>query len=232
MTVKRLLRASVLAAIAATAGLGLYAVAVPDFGELQAKVLATSACVTGAGVVVLACLPAWERRRLLPAPVLGAAAGAAAFSLLVAGMWAEIEARPYTKTTATLFVAAAAGTLASLLALARLAPRHRWTLAVALALVLVLALLGVAGIWAEPPAGEYGRAVGAAGVVTAAFVLAVPVLHRAGRRELPTGGERPSLRFCPSCGRPLGAPAGGDSSCPACGASFRVRFRPAGSGQK
>ena len=51
MKYRRPLLAFVLGAIALTAVLGLYAVLVPDFGELQAKVLGTSAAISGASVL-------------------------------------------------------------------------------------------------------------------------------------------------------------------------------------
>jgi len=216
----------VLATIAVTAALGLYAVAVPHFGELQAKVLATSASVSAASILVLACLPAWERRRLRPLPLIGAVSSPAAFALIVVGLWAEIEADWFWQSMRTFLAGGLFAALSSLLALARLAPRYRRVLAIAVGLALVLTSLYIAGIWSRPESEAYTRVVAAASVVTAAFVVAVPVLHRASRHEPAGAGSEARLRFCPSCGRRLPEEPGQEGSCPACGASFRVRFGP------
>ena len=210
----------VLGAIAVTAALGLYAVLVPDFGELQAKILGTSASLSGASILVLACTPAWERRLYPPVPLVGVAATLLGFTLIVIGIWAEPSAEGYWKTMGTALFVAGWGALVSLLALAPLVPRHRWTFLAAAGLTLLLASLGVVAMWSEPDSETYVRVMGGVAVLAAAFVVAVPVLSRAGRAE-PAGTI--TVCFCPACGRELDA-ASREGPCPGCGARFRVRF--------
>jgi hypothetical protein len=207
----------VLGAIALTAALGLYAVVVPDFGELQEKILGTSASISGASVLVLACAPAWERRLYLPVPLLGAAASVAAFALIVIGIWSEPSHDAYWKTMGTMLFVAGWGALASLLALAPLTPRHRWTFFAAAGLTFLLAVLGVVGMWSEPDSEVFGRVTAGVAVLAAAFVVTVPVLSRAGRSEAvaatPAG-------YCPRCGRSLVR----TGACDGCEARFSVTY--------
>lgn len=214
-----------LTAIGITAALGLYAVAVPHFGDFQAKVLATSASVSGACVLTLTCLPAWERRQLRAVALLGMAASLLGFALLIAGIWSEPDADSYWKTTVTVLLLALWSAISSLLALATLAPRYRWTFWAAVGVLLVFAGLGAGAMWGEPSSAAYGRVVGAFGVLTAAFVLSVPILHRASRGEsaaAPAGG---SVAFCPSCGQAVQGREGAEISCAHCRARFRVGYQ-------
>lgn len=212
-----------LGAIALTAALGLYAVVVPDFGELQAKILGTSASVSGASVLLLACAPAWERRLYLPVPLLGAAASVAAFALIVIGLWSEPSHDAYWHTMGTMMSVAGWGALVSLLALAPLAPRYRWAFFATAGLTFLLAVLVVIGIWFEPDSEVFGRVAAGVAVLAAAFVVTVPVLSRAGRSETDAAAAVP-VGFCPRCGQELDADSGRAGPCPACGARFQVRF--------
>ena len=225
VSTRRTLLSIVLGSIAVNAALGIYALVVPDFGDLQAKVLGTSACVTGTGVLALACLPAWERRKpaLLPLAGMGAAVGG--FGLLIVGIWAEPGGKAVAKTALTLLWLAAALALSSLVSLARLAPRYRWAYPAVVSLALLLVTLGVAALWGEFSDEAFYRGLGVVAVLLAALTLAVPILHRASRHELaPAGGGAPRVGFCPRCGRSLSAQADATTSCPGCGARFSVRY--------
>ena len=221
---KRRLLWVLLGSVAVNAALGIYALLVPDFGELQRNVLLTSVCVTAAGIVSLACLPAWERRRLMPFPVVSMVVSVVGLGLAVVIVWAAPAGGWPTvdKTMGTLFVLGGAGTLASLLGLVVLARRLRWALAAALGLVAAVAAFSAAQIWIDhdPPTWVL-RLYGVVAVLAAAFVVAVPVLHRASAREF--AGRLP-VNFCPACGRALLAASEQDTACPSCGTAFRVRY--------
>ncbi len=218
---RRPLLGFVLGGIVVTAALGLYAVAAPHFGDLQRNVLGTSACVTAAGLLVLACVPAWERGRYRLVPLVGIVGVVIGFGLIVVGMWSDYDHSWFWRTMGTFLIAGLWGVLASLLALARLAPRHRWVLFAAVALALALGALGIAGIWSEQSSTGYFRAVGALAVLLAAAVVAVPVLARA----TPAGGdiEPRAVGYCPFCGAALSGETDTKLTCIACGADFRVR---------
>lgn len=222
---RRPLLAVVGASIVVNAALGIYALVVPHFGSLQGRVLATSACVTGAGVLTLACLPAWERRRLAFLPRLGVAAAPSGFALVVIGMWARIESATYGKAIGTVLVVAVVCVTACVLSLAELAPRYRRVFPVADALAVVLGAMIVAGIWAGFPGAWYGRSVGVVAVLLAAASVSVPILQRASRGEIGAAAPaQPDVRFCPACGRPVLPATGDDAACGSCGNRFRVRY--------
>ena len=219
MRARRPLLAFVLGAIAVTAILGLWAVLSSDFGELQGKVLATSAAISAASILVLGCAPAWERGFLVPLPLVAAGLALLALVLLVFGIWAEADWEDYWSVFGTVLMLAVWGVLTCLLVLARLAPRYRWTFFSAAGLTLLLTVLGVVALWDGSTSDAFARLAGAVGVLSAAFVVAVPVLSRASRPEEAVA-ERATC--CPRCGRTLeGAHEG---PCPGCGARFRVRF--------
>lgn len=230
MRYRRALLAFVLGAIAVTAVLGLYAVLVPDFGELQAKILGTSAAISGTSIVLLALTPAWERGLLRPLPVVGAVLALAALALGLAGMWSEIESDVYGKVEGTLIFLAAWSLLVCLLVLATLPRRYRWAFLGAAGLTLCLVAVGLGAMWTEADSTAVGRLAGALAVLSAAFVLTVPVLHRASRAELRPVAEVPAGGYCPRCGAPVAsASAEGDlQTCGRCGARFRVTYLETG----
>jgi hypothetical protein len=220
---RRAVTIALLGSIAVNAALGIYALVASHFGTTQGKVLGTSACVTGAGILALACLPALERRRLGIVPLAGMAGSAAGFAIVVAGIWAEPDTNVFGQLAGTVFTVAGACVVASVLALATLAPAYRRLFDAALALIALLAAMILAGIWGELGSDTYPRAVGVVSVLLAATALALAILHRASRDVLAALAAAGSheVRFCPSCGRRLAA---GVSACTGCGAAFEIRW--------
>jgi hypothetical protein len=209
--------------IAVNAALGIYAVVTPDFGDTQSKILATSLFVTGTILVALACEPAWERGLLGPVPFAGALLGAGAFAMSIVGMWAEIDSDVYGKMLGTLFVAAAACTTASVLALARLAKRHEWVFATTLGLLAVGAVMfGVLPWLGDDPPEPYVRAMGVVFIVLAAFAVTVPVLHWVDRAAVAGADTSAAVRFCPHCGKRVTGDVEVALLCGSCGATFTV----------
>ena len=196
----------------------------PDFGETQGKILGTSLCVTGAVVVALACEPAWERRLLGPYRRSAPSSARSAFALAIAGIWLEPDSDTFGKAMGTIFVLAAACALASLLALARLAPRHGWVFAVTLVLIgLGAAMLSVVFWLGEDPPEAYLRALGVVMIALAALTVTVPVLHWVDRGTLAAAeAVIGAVRFCPYCGREVTGERGVDLECPRCGMGFRI----------
>jgi hypothetical protein len=218
MRARRPLLGFVLGAIALTAALGLYAVLSSDFGETQGKILATSAAISVASILALACMPAWDRGLLGPVPPLVAGLVLLALVMLVVGVWRDdYYDDEHWDVFFTVLLLASWGVLTCLLALARLAPRYRWTFYTAISLTLFLTLLGIMALWNENASDDFARLAGAVAVLSAAFVLAVPVLSRA------TPSSAGDAGFCPRCGRELGE-GKAEGPCPGCGARFRVRF--------
>ena len=163
---------------------------------------------------VLVNIPALRRRVLWPSSAVGAIAGASGFALFIVLMWTEAGDERWLKLAGSFLVVAAGTTLASSLALITMPARFRWLQPVGDALITVLAVTALYGLWFEPDTEWYARLVGVEGVLVAALTLVVPVLSRftSPRRQEANGEGIPpgpaAVRFCPSCGRPVAWPAG------------------------
>jgi len=211
------------ASVAVNAALGIYAVLAPDFGETEGKILATSLFVTGAVLLALASEPAWERGLLGPVPYAGALLGALAFALAIVAVWAEPEAELYVRIMATIFTIAAGCALASLLALARLAPRHRWVSLVTFGLLSLAGAVVAVAWWWDDPHEAYVRGMGAVLIALAAFAVSLPVLHWVDRGALAAAEPATdAVRFCPHCGARLAGTLGAALVCGRCGRAFGV----------
>lgn len=212
------------ASITVNAALGIYALLSPDWSDTQGKILGTSLCVTGAIVLALACEPAWERGLLGPVPPTGAVLGLGGFALAVLAIWTEPSSDVYGRVTSTVFTAALACVLASLLALARLAPAHRWVFAVTLGLLGVGATMLSVSFWlGDDPSETYLRALGVVLIVLAAFAVSIPVLHWVDRGAVALSeASTDGVRFCPHCGAKLSGEMGVELACGRCGREFTV----------
>ncbi len=224
-TMRRLGLGVFFGSVAVNAALGILALVSPDWSETQGKILGTSLCVTGAVLVVLACEPAWERRRLGPIPWAGMLLGAVGFGLAIGAIWAEPSADVYGKLVGTALAVTAGCVVASLLALVRLARPHRWAFLATLALLAAGTAMFAGLFWLEgDPSETYLRAQGVVLVLLAAFVVTVPVLHWVDRGAVATAEARTAdaVRFCPLCGARMTGGIGAELECPGCGREFSV----------
>jgi hypothetical protein len=228
--------------VACNAVIAIYALLAPGFGDTEGRVLGTSLYITAAILLVLACEPALEGRLLGLVPLVASACGVTAFALLIGTLWAWTDDPPETlvKVAGTAMTFGVAGTLASLLVLARLARRYRPALAAAFALTAVAGTMIVLGIWIEPSSSLYPRALGAVLVALAALVVSIPVLHRLSRTEVERAAVAAragagAIAFCPGCGSPLAPGTSSAFTCAACGRAFTVlagTIQPAPAGEE
>lgn len=137
------------------------------------------------------------------------------------------------KLAGTAILIGAAGAHASLLSLSRLADRYRIVLWAAWGLAALLVALIIIMIWADDVADStpYVQLIGVTGVLLAAATVAVPILHRASKGEMPEGRgetgtpEGRQIAHCPNCGSTnLQTDARIRVSCRNCGAVFSVSF--------
>lgn len=217
---RRLRRAGIVlffGSVVVNAVLGIAALVV---GETNEQVLGTSLSVTGALLLALACLPAWERGRLGLLPPTGAVLGVVAFALVIAGLWSGDESDTFGKVIGTGMVSAVGSAVACVLAYPTLARRFRPVFAATLALIAIAAAMTVFAIWVEPESSWYPRMFGVVGVLLAATAVSIPVLARLSRAEAQDAPPEP-IAFCPYCGTQV-TPAA-PVTCPSCGRSFVVR---------
>ncbi|MFQ5516524.1 MAG: hypothetical protein ACE5E8_03030, partial [Acidimicrobiia bacterium] len=152
--------------------------------------------------------------------VAGAVSAAGGFGLVIFGIWGEPGASVYWKSTATLLVVAAAAGLLGILSHAVLPSKQRWVGASAPVLIGIVAVYGLVLMWVDSEAQWSWRIFGIAGVLLAAAVVAVPVLHSTESRQV-SGGGLP-IRFCPFCGAGAVGTLGAATGCPSCGRAFVV----------
>ena len=226
---KRIALYVLILSVVVSAAVGIGALLSSQFGRTEARVLSSTLCVTGASILSLACAAAWPRTRLRFLPPIGILLAVAGFALVIVLIWIgeEESVEEAWKTAGSLLVLATAATHASLLGVTRLAPRHAWSLPIALAINALLTVCLVAIVWEAWEDDEVTwRVLGVLSILFAAFTILVPVFQRMGRDEIEAESRlaRPDrVFFCPRCGTHLDVPTG-PVRCEACGTEAEVRY--------
>lgn len=210
------MRGVVLASIGLGALLGIVVLLGADIGEPGGKVIASSFMITGAALVSMPPVAAWERGRLGSLPVAGVAATVVGFGWLILMIWIEPDFGVLWKLPFTLIIVGIAIAGVALMEFARLEPQHSWLLAAVRISIGVVAVLLTIGMWGEIDGGGYWRTFGVTAVLLAAFLAAVPVLHRSSRAMGAVAG------FCPLCGATNRVTTGVATVCDACGGRYSV----------
>lgn len=210
------------ASLAASALIGIAALASTDFGETEGRLLLTTFSFFGASAITLACGLAWERGRLGIVPVLGIVSGLAGLVLVLVGIWGDFEGDLWWKAFTSEIMVALAATHASLVAVFSAGQRFRWGTYAAYALAAVAVTLTLIAVWGDVSSDGFWRFYGAVLVLLLALTIALPVLRRIAGPAMEWDRRSASARYCPACGIPLEPP--GATSCGACGARFSVRI--------
>jgi hypothetical protein len=217
--VRRLAVTVFFVSVAVNAALGVAALVLGEFSETHARALGTSLAVTGAFLIALSCLPAWERWRLGPVPTIGTCLGFVAFTFVIVGLWSGTDSDVFARTMGTLMTSAVACAVACLLSIPTLAPRFRPALTAALLLIAIAGVMVVVGMWLDPSSSWYARSLGVVAVLLAAVAVSIPVLHRIGG---PQRRGSVDTSFCPFCGAEHRAEPEQPTVCGHCGARFTV----------
>ena len=212
----RILRGVVLGSIGLGALMGIVVLLGADVGEPGWKVITTSFMITGAALVSMPSVAAWERERLGTLPVVGVAATVSGFAWLIVMIWTEADFGALWKLPFTLVIIGTAVAGFALLEFARLEPRQRWLLGAVRVSIGVVAVVLTIGLWGEIDSDGYWRAFGVSAVLMAALLAAVPVLHRSAR------SEGAVANFCPACGAANRVAAGASTTCPSCHRRYTV----------
>ncbi len=212
----RILRGVVLASIALGALLGIAVLVGADLGDAGWKVIATSFLITGAALVAMPSVAAWERERLGWLPFVGIGSTVLGFGWMIVGVWTEYEADALWKIPSTLIIIGIAIAGTALMEFARLEPRQQWLITAVRISIVAVALILITGIWGEIDESGFWRVFGIAAILMTAFLAAVPVLHRSAKSVGVT------TEFCPHCGGPHRVAAGISTSCPHCAGRYQV----------
>src|SRR5262245_6852358 len=142
MPLRRAVLFILLASIALSSLLGILVVFGASNGDRAAKALVSALVVSGASVLAMSAIAAWD----LPGGRLYSRvcvlASTVAMGLIISLIWIEPHGEIYGKVAATSAAFAVASAHGSMLALARLAPRYHWVRTAAIA-VGTLLLAGV-----------------------------------------------------------------------------------------
>jgi len=176
--VKKVFLYSLITSVVLSALLGSIAILKGNWGWVEVRILLTTLTISAASICGLACgaYLATKRGRILP--VAGICLSLVSGLLLVAGMWLDAHSEAYWKLAASLSVFAAAFAHLSLLSMARLASRFRWTLAVAYFFILGIATVSVFIILSEPMGNNWiWRLLVVMANGDAAITLLTPIFH-------------------------------------------------------
>ncbi len=163
-----------------TALVAIFSVLSSEFGETQIKVLVTTFSISAGSVCAMACAGFIERKGSKTVGIVGILAASGAVSLVIIGMWGEIEGEEFWKTTVMFIVGCIALAHACLLYLPTLAASHRWTQPTAAILIALLALQIIFAIWGEVEDEGYYRLMAALSVLVVLVTLVVPICGRLG----------------------------------------------------
>lgn len=174
--------------LAMTALVALVSVLTGTFGELQARILGSSTTISLACVTAMACAAYRERGRHPRLGEIGIACSAIAATLMLVGIWAEIQVidrELFWKTVFLTMIWAFACAHAHLLCLPNLHEDHRWTQNVVVAAIVTLTTLGSIALLAEMDDEWLARVLIAIAIVVALFTLVVPILAKMRKADAP-----------------------------------------------
>ncbi len=183
--VKKVFLYSLITSVVLSALLASIAILKGNWGWVEVRILLTTLTISGASICGLACGAYLATKRGKILPVAGICLALISGLLLVAGMWLDASSEVYWKFTASLSAFAAAFAHLSLLSMARLAPRFRWTLAIAYVFILGVAVILVFVILSEPRGNDWiWRLLVVMANGGAAMTLLTPIFHWLSRDEV------------------------------------------------
>ena len=172
--------------VALSAAIGIAVILFGDFGEFEMKILLSTLTVTVTSILGLACGAYLETGRGRALPVAGIALAAVAAVSSIVFIWDLVEnERFFARLVMSATLLAFACSHLSLLSLARLDRRFRWSRYAAQFAVTTLAAILLVIIWAEGDRmPEYvSRTLGVFSIAVAALTVVTPVFHRLSSEE-------------------------------------------------
>jgi len=174
----------------------IFIVLAGQFGDFEAKVLATTFIIGGASVGWLCCGSYSHGRREPIGGTVGTIVIGTAVSMLVSGIWAEIESEGYWQTTLVLCVWAMGGAHFMILMAIRLRGGQMWLQVVAGILDALLAFMISVVIVAEDLSGEgIWKSIAVLGILAALATVVIMILSALVRktRKLEQSAARAAL---------------------------------------
>lgn len=184
INVKRWSLYTLIASISISAIIGILAILIGDFGQLEGRILLTTLTVSAASVCGLSCGASLETRRQKQIPLVGIVVALLAAILVIAGIWIEPRSEVFWKTTASLSILAGSLAQFSLLLLAKIQSRFQWSLWAAGGVIASVAGVLLVMLWGETDGEWIFRLLGALAVLDGAITILIPVFHYLSRGEI------------------------------------------------
>lgn len=180
---KRPLLHLLVASVLIGAILGIIIVLRNKWDWFEIRVILTTVTVAIASLCGLACdLSRTPRGRNLY-PVGGLVLTFVAATMILIGMWADLESEWFWKSTASVSIFAVATVHVCLLSIARLTGNVNWVFLIACQVIYGLALLLCIMIIGEVENDRMFRVVMVVSICDAALTLVIPLLHRLGKTD-------------------------------------------------
>lgn len=181
INLKKFFLYSLIASVGISAFLGIVVIIFGNFGEFESKVLLTSVVITVTSILGLACGAYLETGQGRALPLAGIL-----LSVISAGMWLMIvwawrdQNSNFVKSLMSVTILATAFSHLSLLSLAKLDRRFKWSYYAAHALIWTLAGFLIWLVWTiENDISDLaGRIIGVLSIAVAAVTVATPIFHK------------------------------------------------------
>ncbi|MBN2475877.1 MAG: hypothetical protein JXB62_14795 [Pirellulales bacterium] len=227
-SLKRVLLYSVIGALALCALLGIYCFLFGQFGETEAKILATTVGVCFYSLTAMACFAVLERRRSAVLAIPGLGTCAAGMLVLLGVVWLEgYKDEVAMKTAAVLAMFAVSFAQASLLSLAQLERKLAWLSWIAYGAIFWLVIQLSVMLVGEIDDEWLVRLAGALGILDGCASLTIPILYKLRGGPQPAAVEPAYTHVeltCPRCGRQGKLPVGA-VKCSECSLRMRIEVR-------
>ncbi len=200
-----------------TAAVGIWAVFSHEMGEIQEKILITTATIAGACILMLPCLAHTEHTYLRHAAWTGVAVIAVTAVVTLVVVWGELVGR-VVETMISGWIASAAAFTAFITLLAKPAKAWTWVQVVTVFLIATLAAALIYSVWVHV---DWGRDILATNAILMTLgIISAWVLHVV--QWLASRRPGPGYLMCPRCGH-VCAEQPGDMQCTRCSTVFAVR---------
>ncbi len=163
--------------------LGIVLVLRNTWGWFEIRVMLTTVIVAGASLCGLACDLSKTTLGLNLLPRAGLALTGITATLLLLGMWGDVDSEAYWKMSVSVSILAVATVHVSLLSIAKLAPKFRLVYFIGSQIVYGLALTLIVAVLGEINSSGLWRFIAALSILVAAISLVIPILHRISRMD-------------------------------------------------
>lgn len=188
MNLKKVFLYTLIISVVISALLGIGVLLFGEFGDFSTRILMTTSSITLASILALACGVYLESKRGKIVPLAGIALSIAAAALCIFMIWQRgaFEEMAVGKIAVTASMLATACALISLISLARLDARFRWSYYVIHIAVWTLCAILLFILWFEPESSSdvVSRLIGVLWIIVAALTIMTPVFHWLSRKTV------------------------------------------------